>query len=380
MTGLEVRPVRGRGERAAFVNLPWTLYRDDPNWVPPLRASVREMIDQSRHPFYGGGREAEAELFIAWEGRDPIGRVAAIQNHAHNRFHDEKVAFFGFFETIDRADVAGKLLGAAEGWAREHGATAVLGPMNPSTNYECGLLVDGFNRPPVLMMTYNPPCYERLITGAGYVKAKDLLAYISPVAPVQLERMRRLAERTRARNPGLTTRSADLSQFKREVALVQEIYNAAWERNWGFVPMSDLEIEWLAKELKSLVQPDLLRFAMVDGDPAGFILTVPDWNPVLADLDGSPWRHPLRTLRHVLRTRAESLEGLRLITLGVKEKYRKRGIEGVIMTEGLSIALEIGYRWCEYSWILEDNELTKRAVRLMEGELYKTYRVYQKSL
>ncbi len=380
MTGLEVRAVRGRGERAAFVNLPWTLYRDDSNWVPPLKASVREMIDQTRHPFYGGGKDAEAELFIAWEGRDPVGRVAAILNHAHNRFHDERVAFFGFFESIDRQDVAAELLEAAEGWAAERGATAMLGPMNPSTNYECGLLVDGFNRPPVLMMTYNPPSYPRLISGAGYSKAKDLLAYISPVAPVQLERMTRLAERTRARNPGLVTRPADLKQFEREVRLVQEIYNAAWERNWGFVPMSDREIEWLAHELKPLVQPDLLRFATVDGDPAGFVLCVPDWNPVLADLDGSPWRHPLRTLKHVLTTRAEKLPGLRLFTLGVKEAYRKRGIEGVIMTEGLSAALKIGYRWCEYSWILEDNELTKRSVRLMEGELYKTYRVYSKSL
>lgn len=380
MNGITVRPVRGRRERTAFVRLPWSLYRDDPCWVPPLKASVRQLLDPRRHPFYGGGEQAEIALFVAWEGRHPVGRVAAILNRAHNRFHGENIGFFGFFEAIDRQDVAAALLAAAEEWAAERGLSALRGPMNPSTNYECGLLVEGFNRPPVLMMTYNPPYYERLLVGAGYAKAKDLYAYISPVHGPQLERMRRLADRTRERVTGLTTRAADLGSFRSEVRLVQEIYNDAWESNWGFVPMNDGEIEWLARELKPLVKPELLRFAMVDGEPAAFILTIPDWNPVLADLDGSPLRHPLRTLRHMLTTRAEKLEGLRLITLGVRKPFRKRGIEGVLMTESLGAALQVGYRWAEYSWILEDNELTKRAVRLMDGELYKVYRVFEKPL
>jgi GNAT superfamily N-acetyltransferase len=375
-----VRPVRGRADRKRFIDLPWKIYRGDPNWVPPLKASVRAMLDVKGHPFYDGGREAELEQFLAWDGPDVVGRVAAIHNHAHNRIHDEQIVFFGFFECIDRPDVARELLAAVEEWAAERGAEAVRGPMNPSTNYECGLLVEGFNRPPVLMMTYNPDFYPRLVTGAGYAKVKDLNAYISPVHGGSLERLQRLAERTRARNPGLTTRGANLADFEGEVRLVKEIYNAAWEKNWGFVPMSDAEITWLAKELKPLVQKDLLRFALYEGEAVAFLLTAPDWNPVLADLDGSPWHHPLRTLKHVLKTKPESLEGLRLITLGVKEAHRKRGIEGVLLGEGLAKSLEIGYSWCEYSWILEDNELTKRAVRLMDGELYKVYRVYEKAL
>jgi GNAT superfamily N-acetyltransferase len=377
---MTVRTARGRTGTTRFVDLPWKIYRGDPNWVPPLKASVRELLDPRRHPFYDGGRAAEIELFLAWDGPDVVGRVAAIQNHAHNRVYGDNLVFFGFFECIDRPDVARELLGAVEAWATARGASAVRGPVNPSQNYECGLLVEGFNRPPVLMMTYNPPFYPRLIEGAGYTKAKDLHAYISPVHGASLERLKRLAERTRQRNPGLTTRGANLADFDGEVRLVKEIYNAAWEKNWGFVPMSDAEITWLAKELKPLVQKDLLRFALYDGEPVAFLLTAPDWNPVLADLDGSPWRHPLRTLRHVLKTKPESLEGLRLITLGVKEEHRKRGIEGVLLGEGLEQALEIGYSWCEYSWILEDNELTKRAVRLMDGELYKVYRVYEKPL
>ena len=252
--------------------------------------------------------------------------------------------------------------------------------MNPSTNYECGLLIEGFGRPPALMMTYNPRSYVRLIEGAGYRKAKDLHAYISPVHGASLGRLQKLAERTRARNPGLTTRGANLSDFHGEVKLVQEIYNEAWEKNWGFVPMSDSEIEWLAKELKPLVHPELLRFALYDGEPVAFLLTMPDWNPVLADLDGSPLRHPLRTLKHVFKSKPETMEGLRLFTLGTKPEHRKRGIEGILLGEGLEKSIEVGYKWCEYSWILEDNELTKRAVRLMDGELYKVYRVYEKSL
>ncbi len=380
MGALEVRPVRSRTDRAAFFRLPRRIYRGDPNWVPPLESSVRELLDPERHPFYGGGRNAERELFVAWDGHDPVGRVAAILNHAHNRFHDEEIAFFGFFETSDRADVASALLGAVEAWAAERGLEAVRGPANPSTNYECGLLVEGFGRPPVLMMTYNPEYYPALIEGAGYRKVKDLYAYISPVHGRHLDRLIRLAAKTRERHPELTTRSANLEDFHGEVRLVQEIYNAAWEKNWGFIPMSDAEIEWMARELKPLVQRDLLRFAFVDGRAAGFLLAIPDWNPVLKDLDGSPWRHPLRTLRHLVTAKPEKMEGLRLITMGVKEEFRKRGVEGALFAEGLEKALEIGYRWCEYSWILEDNELAKRTVRLMDAELYKIYRFYEKRL
>jgi GNAT superfamily N-acetyltransferase len=356
------------------------LYRDDPVWVPPLRSSVRHMLDQRHHPFYSGGSEAEAELFLYWEGRDVVGRVAAIVNHAHNRFQNENVAFFGFFESIQRPDVARELLAAAEAWAAERGVDAVRGPMNPSTNYECAMLVEGFTRPPVLMMTYNPPYYPRFVEGAGYKAVKDLYAYISPVHGTSLDRLEKLAERTRRRNPGLTTREVDLKDFAAEVRKVKEIYNDAWTENWGFVPMSDAEIDWLGKELKDLVLPGLTRFALVDDHPVGFLLCVPDWNPVMGDLDGSPIRHPLRTLKHLVSTRPGTLEGLRLILLGVRPAFRNRGIEGILLGEGLRIAVDTGYQWCEYSWILEENELTKRLVRLMDGEKYKTYRVYEKEL
>jgi len=356
---LTVRPVGRRSERSAFLNLPWKLYSRNPLWVPPLKSSLRSLLDRKRHPFYAGGDEAEVEFFLAWEGRDPIGRVAAIENYAYNRFHGEKTVHFGFFECVERHDAGRALMEAVETWAR---------------------IVDGFTRPPVVMMTYNPPYYQRLIESSGMTKAKDLLAYISPVEDYSLNRLQKLAERTRSRHPELSTRGANMANFKGELEAFREIYNHAWEKNWGFVPMNDGEIDEMARELRPSLAPELLRFAFVDGKPAAFILALPDWNPVLKDLDGSPWRHPLKTIRHLLQTRAGDLEGLRLITLGVREEYRKRGIEGVLIAESLSIALEMGYKWCEYSWILEDNELTKRIVRLMHGDLYKTYRIYEKTL
>lgn len=377
---MRVDRVSGRADLAAFVNLPFILYRNDPNWVPPLKADVRKLLDSEKHPFYDGGREAEIELFLARDGRRVVGRIAAILNHAHNRAHEENVAFFGFFETVQRSEVARALLGTAEDWAREKGVEAIRGPANPSTNYECGLLVKGFDRPPVLMMTYNPPWYAELIEGVGFAKAKDLYAYISPVHDASLKRLKKLGERTQKRNPGLITRSADLENFDDEVALIKELYNAAWERNWGFVPVSDAEFDALAGELKDLVNPDLVRIASIDDEPVGFILTVPDWNPVLKDIGGALWRHPIKLIRHLLFTKYDSLEGIRLILLGMREGYRNRGIEALLFANGIEIALAAGYEWCEYSWILEDNERTKGAVRLMGGELYKIYRMYERAL
>ncbi len=377
---MRVDKVSGRADLSAFVNLPFTLYRNDSNWVPPLKADVRKLLDENHHPFYDGGREAEIELFLARDGRQVVGRIAAILNHAHNRAHEENVGFFGFFETVQRPEVVNALLAAAEECAFERGLDAVRGPANPSTNYECGLLVEGFDSPPVLMMTYNPPWYADLIEGAGYAKAKDLYAYISPVHDASLERLKRLGARAVRRNPGLTTRSADLKNFDTEVALIKELYNAAWEKNWGFVPVSSAEFDALAGELKDLVHPDLVRIALIDDEPVGFILTVPDWNPVLKDIGGSLWRHPVKLIRHLLFTKAESLIGIRLILLGMKEGFRNRGIESLLFANGIEVALKAGYEWCEYSWILEDNERTKGAVRLMGGELYKIYRMYEKPL
>jgi len=372
---LRLAPVSGRADLRRFVDLPWRLYDGDPYWVPPLKRQVRGLLATS-HPFYDGGR-GERELFLAWRGDRVAGRVAAIMNRAHNEFHNDHNGFFGFFECEDDAEAAAALLDAAAEWVRRRGCDILAGPVNPSTNYEAGLLVEGFDSPPTVMMTYNPRRYVELLEAAGLTKFKDLYAYASPVHPGSLERLERFAQRARQREPQLRTRAVELREFDREVRLIREVYNAAWENNWGFVPMSEGEFEWLARDLKPLVDPDLLRLAFMGDEPVGFLLALPDVNPALAVLDGS-MSHPIRLLRAMLIGRRRA--GLRLITMGVKEAFRLRGVEGVMFFEGLSAALRRGYSGCEYSWILEDNELAKRTVRLMDATLTKTYRIYHRAV
>jgi hypothetical protein len=372
---VRVMPVGSRAELRAFVDLPWRLYAGDPCWVPPLKKQVRDYLDE-KHPFYANGA-AEREVFLAWRGGRVAGRIAAILNRAHNRVHDDRWGFFGFFECEDDSGAAEALFAAAAMWLRARGCDAMVGPANPSTNYECGLLVKGFDTPPSVMMTYNPPRYAELIEGMGFVKAKDLNAYSSPVHPASLERLQRFTDRTRRREPQLHSRAVNLKDFAGEVQIVRDIYNKAWEKNWGFVPVSEAEFAWLAKDLKPLVDPPLMRIAFMGDDPAGFLLALPDVNPALAVLNGT-LANPLRLLRATLIGRRRN--GLRLITMGVKEQYRLRGAEGVMFCEGLQAALDRGYKTCEYSWILEDNELAKRTVRLMDAELSKVYRIYSKPL
>jgi hypothetical protein len=372
---LRVTVAGSHADMRRFVELPWRLYAGDPCWIPPLKKQVRGYLD-TKHPFYANGA-AEREVYLAWRGTRVVGRIAAIVNRAHNAYHNDRAGFFGFFECEDDPVAAGELVAAASGWVKARGCDTLVGPMNPSTNYEAGLLTQGFDTPPAVMMTYNPPRYAELLEATGLAKAKDLLAYQSTVHPKSLERLQKFAERTRQREPQLVTRDPNLKDFVAEVAIVREIYTKAWEKNWGFVPPSKEEFDWLAKELKPLVDPPLLRIAFMDGDPAGFLLAIPNVNPALAVLNGS-MANPIRLLRAM--TIGRRREGLRLITMGVKEQYRLRGIEGVMFYEGLKSGLERGYTWCEYSWILEDNELAKRTVRLMDAVHTKTYRIYSKPL
>ena len=372
---VRVAPARGSADLRRFIDLPWRLYAGDPCWVPPLRSGVRELLDE-KHPFYAGGA-AEREIFLARRGSRVVGRVVAVANHAYNAYHKDRTGFFGFFECEDDQAAALDLLAAAADWLRGKGCDVMYGPVSPSTNYEAGLLVEGFDTPPTVMMTYNPKRYQELVEQAGFEKAKDLYAYLSEVHPASLDRLAKLAERTSRRELDLVCRPADLKRFDAEAARIRDIYNSAWADNWGFVPASDAEFAALAKELRPLVDPDLVRVAFVGDDPAGFLLALPDVNPALAALDGSMW-NPIRLVRATLIGRRKV--GLRLITMGVKEQYRLRGIEGVMFYQGLRSALDNGYAWCEYSWILEDNELAKRTVRLMDAKLSKVYRIYARAL
>jgi hypothetical protein len=372
---LRVTVATSRADLRRFVDLPWRLYAGDPCWVPPLKKQVLGYLD-SEHPFYANGA-AEREVYLAWRGTRVVGRIVAIVNRAYNAFHGDRTGFFGFFECEDDPKAAAQLVAVAGGWVKARGCDSLAGPVNPSTNYEAGLLIYGFDTPPSVMMTYNPPRYAELLEATGLAKAKDLYAYESGVHAKSLERLEKFTERTRKREPQFSERPVIIKQMVSEVALIRQIYNSAWEKNWGFVPTSEAEFDWLAKELKPLVDPPLARIAFMDSEPAGFLLAIPNVNPALAVLNGS-MANPIRVLRAMMIGRRR--EALRLIIMGVKEQYRLRGIEGVLFYEGLQAALDHGYKTCEYSWILEDNELTKRTVRLMDAVHSKTYRIYSKPL
>lgn len=374
-SALNVRPVEGRADLERFLKLPWRIYADDPMWVPPLLSDVRNTLDPAKqHPFH---EHAELALFLARRGNDVVGRIAAVVNRAHNQFHEDTLGFFGLFESIDDQGVADALLRTAEEWLRERGMTAMQGPMNLSTNEEVcspGVQIDGFHRPPALMMTHTPAYYAELITRAGFVKAKDLLAYWfeNEQTPARLQR----AYDRLLRDGRVKLRSLDMRRFDDEVKTVQEIYNSAWERNWGFVPMSAAEIEHMAKQLKPIVTPKLCAFVEVDGKTAGFALGLPDYNVALKHVNGRLF--PLGVLKLLWYRR--KIAHARTITLGLKPEYRGRGLDALLIAHLFIEARTIGIWKSECSWILEDNLDMRHGLERSGAVADKTYRVYEKTI
>ncbi len=356
-----------------FLRFPWSVYKGDPCWVPPLLREMRFILSP-RNPFF---HHAEAAFFIAVKGNATLGRIAAIIDHSHINFHKEQAGFFGFFECLPDTEIARSLLDAASQWLKERGIAIMRGPMNPSTNDECGLLLEGFDSPPMIMMPYTPPYYIQHMEHCGMEKSKDLYAYITVIKDVSAgKRLERLASGVLERVPGLTVRPADLKNFARELAAVKDIYNSAWSRNWGFVPMTEEEIDSMAKRLKPLIVPDLLIMAEVNGDPAGFVMAVPDYNQVLKRINGR--LGPSGIMKFLWYSR--KITDIRVMTMGVKESFRRKGIEGLLYLESFRAAMRRGYERAEMSWILEDNVLMQRGCELMGGSLYKKYRIYEKRL
>ncbi len=356
-----------------FIRFPWAVYAGNPNWVPPLLSDMRFVLG-AKNPFF---QHAEAAYFLAKDGGRVVGRVAAIIDRNHINVHNEQAGFFGFFECLPDPAIAEGLLSAASAWLRARDIEIMRGPMNPSTNDECGFLLEGFDSPPMIMMTYTQPYYLDYMERCGLTKAKDLYAYISIIREVSAGgRLERLASGVKARVPGLTVRPADMKNFPRELSIVKDIYNSAWSHNWGFVPMTDEEIESMAKRLKPLIVPELLIMAEVNGDPAAFFMAVPDYNRVLKHINGQ--LGPVGILKFLWYSRR--ISDIRVLTVGVKEEYRKRGIEGLLYLESFKAALQKGYERAEMSWILEDNVLMRRGCELMGGKLYKKYRIYEKRL
>lgn len=369
-----VVPARDRRLLERFIRLPWSIYRDDPAWVPPLLSDVRKVLDRS-HPFH---RHAEVEYFLALRDERPVGRIAAIVNHAYNEFHETKTGFIGLFESVDDEGVAAALFEAATDWLRDRGMPEALGPFNLSTNdelYSPGVLLDGFDRAPALLMAHTPPYYARLFEGAGWTKARDLLAYwLEADAPPQ--RLVRALDRVAGGIEGLEIRPMDLRRLDREVERVKEVYNAAWERNWGFTPLTDAEIAHMAKDLKPIIDTRLALLAEVHGEPVGFALALPDFNQVLKRLNGRLL--PFGIFKVLWYRRR--IDRARIFTLGVKPAYRRTGIDALLYLRIFQNGIPAGFRKGEASWILEDNWGMRRALERMGGFVYKTYRVYGKPL
>jgi len=361
----------GRGF-ADFVDFPYALYRDEPNWVPPLKRDVRFTLGAG-NPFW---HHAERALFLARRDGAVLGRVAAVKDDDYIKFSGEPCGYFGFFECRDDGEAAAALWDAASAWLRGRGLTKVIGPMNPSTNEECAFLVEGFDRPPYIMMTHNPPYYAALAEGCGFRKARDLFAFVLEITPARLDRLERVAARVRERNPGLVVRYIALRDFAAELQLIRKIYNRAWEANWGFVPPTEEEFESTAERLKPLAIPKLVPIAFVNGDPAGFIVTVPNYNEVLAKMGGS--MGPLSLLKFL--TGRGKIRSCRVMLFGICPEYRKRGIDAVLIASNQRAALELGYREAEFSWVLEENEMTKGAAAMLGGRPYKRYRIYEKEI
>ena len=369
---VEVRPVRTRGERRAFVRLPWRIYAGSPCWVPPLLVSENARFSPRKNPYF---EHATAQFYVAWRGREPIGRIAAHVNHAHNRYWHDEVGFFGFFECVDDYAVAKALWLTAAEWLRERGRSAMRGPMNFSTNEELGFLADGFDKRPAVMMPYSHPYYLDFAARFGFEKAMDLLAWHIDVETVDLTRYEAMADRVRER-VGFTLRNLNKRDYANEVARIKTVYNDAWSRNWGFVPMTDHEFEHFAKEVKPILQPACAQIAEKDGEPIAFCLSLPDINPILARVNGRLLPTGILKLMFGLR----KLTALRTITLGTRRAYRKRGIESMFLVEIVRRTVAAGYRTSEMSWTLEDNHMINKPLEQMGGRLDKRYRIVEMAL
>lgn len=360
--------VSGAADLRAFIDMPWAIYAHDAHWVPPLKSDVRFILTEN--PFW---EHAERALFIARDEDGAVtGRIAAIIDRNYISFQNDQAGFFGFFECINDGATARLLYEAAATWLKERGLSRMIGPMNPSTNDECGFLCEGFDTDPRIMMPHTPPYYLALAEQCGLKKIKELYAYDMAVAQGPLDRLERLSAVARKKTPGLTVRRFDLKHFDREIQCALTVYNAAWEKNWGFVPWTDKEFRTIAGRLKDLLLLDTTLLAEVDGEPAGMLIAVPDYNYVLKKINGTLFPFGIFSFLYHRR----HIDSLRLMILGVVKRFRQRGIEGVLYAESLKAAQQRGYRHCEFSWILDDNVMTQRAAEMMGGRLYKKYRVY----
>ena len=376
MLNIEVSEVTSRRERDVFIKFPWQIYADDPAWVPPLIIERKGFLDRNGHPFY---RHGDAALFLARKNGKIAGRIMASDDPNYNSLHETNVGCFGLFECIDDHDVAAALFDAAASWLRNKGRTEMMGPIDYSTNYVCALLIDGFQFPPTILTAHNPPYYAQLIERCGFTKAKDWYAWWFAEPAKAVTHLQRLATRFNARCPAVI-RPANLKNIRDESRRLRDIYNQAWGKNWGFVPFTEAEIEFMTKEIKPLIIPELALIAEVGDEPVGFILGVPDINVALRHINGrlTTFGLPIglvKLLYYKSRTRT-----VRLIALGVIEKYRRSGIGEMLVLQIIEDGMIKRGFTGELSLTLEDNFMINRFLEAIGAQRYKTYRIFDRTL
>ncbi len=370
---LNVIPVDSKKQLKDFILLPFKIYKNESNWVPPLIGDRKKFFNPKKNPYY---QHSEVKLFLALKDEEPVGRISAHSNTQHNKEHNENIGFFGFFECIDNQEVANALFDAAFQWNCYRNFTSMRGPMNFSVNDECGLLIQGFETPPMIMMPYNFPYYRSLYENYGLIKTMDLYAFISEYHSIP-ERVAKMAEiiahRTKANVRSL---SYDKKQRKKDIETVFEIYTRAWQYNWGNVPMTKAEFDHLVAELLPIADPDMVFIAEVDGQLAGFSLTLPDYNEVLKVMQGKV--NPLTVIK-ALKAR-KHITSVRVITMGIIKEFQGKGIDTLLYYYTFKNGLPKGYYRSEFSWILENNIPMINTAEKLGAEIYKTYRLYDKAI
>lgn len=374
---VHVRPVQSRKDLKKFIRLPWRLYQNDPAWVPPLVQERKQLLNRKKNPFF---EHAEAEYFLAERNGDVVGRISAHIDHLHNQIHNEATGFFGFFESVDDSEVADKLFDTAATWIRDREMTHIRGPFSFSINEEAGLLVDGFEHSPFIMTGHNPRYYAPLLETWGLKKAKDLYCWSyqspDPIPDLAVQ----IADEV-CKQPGLVVRQVSPKTLEKDVRIILDVFNEAWQHNWGFVPLTENEVRKAAKDFKMILEPKMALIAEVDGKPAAISLALPNLNEAIRDLNGRLF--PLGIFKLLYRMKRKKVKAARLVSLGVKKEYRK-GILGalsvLLYVQMHRYGKELDYGSCELSWTLEDNDKINQGIQMMGAEHYKTYRVYEKLL
>ena len=379
---LSIRKAETKADLKTFATFPWKVHLGNPYWVPPLLSMQWHKIDKQK---YAGWEYMEGDFFIAWRGDQPVGTIAAFINHRHNEYWNEHIGFFGLFEVLDDAEAAAALLETASDYVHAKGYDALRGPASYSTNAECGLLVGGFDDPPVLMYPYNPPYYQGLLERVpGFEKVMDLYSYYITLEGAEqtpaLEQIKRITQKNSQRR-GITVRTADSSHLKDEFDLLKDIYNRAWEKNWGFVPFSDRELDEMIHEIGQFFVPEMAFFASVNGRPVAFLLAFPDMNQALHRARPRPGKPEpvtlLQTLWHwKLRPK---INRVRIMLMGVEEGYRQIGVEAAMFIRAYEAGISLGWHHADGGWVLETNDPMNQLATALNGRVYKTFRFYERT-